>query len=102
MKRDHAFGVGLAGGDAQARVPVWISVQAVETESGDLAAASATPAQKQQRRSLIGIVQSLNGHDQADQISAWYEPRQGQRQLQPLATAAEWPARHSVPGPRAG
>src|SRR6266851_379178 len=74
MKRDHAFGVGLAGGDAQARVPVWISVQAVETESGDLAAASATPAQKQQRRSLMGIVQSLNG----DQISAWDEPRQAQ------------------------
>src|SRR5712691_3578172 len=77
MKRDHAFGVGLAVGDAQARVPVWISVQAVETESGDLAAASATPAQKQQRRSLMGIVQSLDGDHQAVQISAWDESGQG-------------------------
>src|SRR6266849_4926799 len=102
MKRDHAFGVGLAGGDAQARVPVWISVQAVETESGDLAAASATPAQKQQRRSLMGIVQSLDGDHQAVQISAWDEPRQAQRQLWQVGSAQEWPARHIVPAPLAG
>ena len=41
MKRDYPFGVGLADGDAQAWVTVWVGVEAVEGESGDLTAAGA-------------------------------------------------------------
>src|SRR5216683_6846021 len=102
MKWDHAFGVGLADGDAQSWVAVRVGVQAVEGESGDLAATSATPAQQEQRRSLVGIVQALDGHHQPVEVGAWDEPRQAQRQLWQVGSAQERTPRHIVPTPLAG
>src|SRR5438128_280989 len=102
MKWDHPFGVRLADGDAQSRVAIRIRVQAVEGESGDLAAASAAPAQQEQCRSLVGIVQALDGHHQPVEVGAWDEPRQAQRQLWQVGSAQEWTARHIIPAPLAG
>jgi len=61
MQWDHAFGVSLACRDAQARMAVRIRIQAIEAKSGDLAAAGATPAQQEQCRALILVVQVLDG-----------------------------------------
>src|SRR5712691_10627686 len=76
MKRNYPFGVGLADGDAQAWVTVWVGVEAVEGESGDLTAAGATPAQEQQCRPLVGVVQALDGYHQPVEVGAWDKPRQ--------------------------
>jgi len=102
MKWDHPFGVCLADGDAQSWVAIRVRVQAVEGESGDLAAASAAPAQQEQRGSLVGIVQTLDGHHQSVQVGAWDEPGQAQRQLWQVGAAQEWTARHIIPAPLAG
>ena len=75
----HPLGVRLADRDAQPGVAVGVGVEAVQREPGDLVPTGAAPAQQQDRRALVGVLDGLHGfHEPAELVTgdeAWEAQR---------------------------